>query len=841
MSLKVWLPLNGNLENQGASAAIATNNGTTVDTAGKIGSCYSFDGTDDFLTLNNFNPNGWPEISISAWVYPTADFVGLFLARGGSQHRVRISTNGFMFRDTNNTGTQREVAFSPTISPNIWTHITCVYKRGEIWIYQNGIQTAHSTAYYHANSTLLSDMSEFRIGRQQSTSGNTYYTGKVNDFRIYNHALSAAEVHEISQGLVLHYKLDSVGAFNDNIISGTDDWSTWYKGSRWTAENGILTYTAGSSAQWIDADSPCIAWSQVENKTLTVSVEVRSDDYNYTTGSGFSLCLVRKASGPDAVSYSNRRRECSPIYLQANQVTSEWKLHSHTYLNFTDADFNKTFNGGGGDWFGIYLWNYTNKNIQVRKIKVEIGGHATIWIPSSSDTSYPSGGFPKIIQDNSGYGNNGIINDTLILNSNTARYDASTYFNGTNTTIKIPFNSCIKTDDYTVSVWTYKSVIGEKNYQTILGGPSGFELEARSGSSTNPVYRIHNWGGGTAAYELNKWNLFTFTRNATESKLYVNGELKVTGTAGSAPPSGNYFIGAWKNTTSQNYDGMMSDFRLYATVLSEADIKQLYQLGAKVDNKGNLHCYEAKENAPNLMSKIDFARAAKVFQNGLSSYTQANCQVTLTDNGYRIYRPPNVMNKSNGGSNSMYGGLKLVNQTSDTPAAYDAARDNIWGLQSGHTYLIAFHAKGQSSVGVNFGWTHNMGNGVAAGITPAPTGLTNQGIPANFQGEKDCIYIFTINDSIIKTSTVTRTSSPKYVEGEQYLSYRHLTFSFGYSNTGELGTDLYLTNFRLYDVTSQLAQILKVGIANFHNFVEENGIFKIRYKSEAEANNLIEF
>ena len=53
MALQVWLPLNGNLNNQGLSNITVTNVGATVNAAGKIGNCYSFDGTDDYLTLSN--------------------------------------------------------------------------------------------------------------------------------------------------------------------------------------------------------------------------------------------------------------------------------------------------------------------------------------------------------------------------------------------------------------------------------------------------------------------------------------------------------------------------------------------------------------------------------------------------------------------------------------------------------------------------------------------------------------------------------------------------------------------------------------------------------------------
>ena len=60
MSLKVWLPLNGNLNNQGLSNIKIINNGATIDPSGKIGSCYSFDGSDDFISVNypqSFNNN----------------------------------------------------------------------------------------------------------------------------------------------------------------------------------------------------------------------------------------------------------------------------------------------------------------------------------------------------------------------------------------------------------------------------------------------------------------------------------------------------------------------------------------------------------------------------------------------------------------------------------------------------------------------------------------------------------------------------------------------------------------------------------------------------------------
>ena len=64
MSLQVWLPLNGNLDNQGLSEVTVTNNGATVDSNGKIGSCYLFNGNSYIQFPSITVPN---DFSISIW------------------------------------------------------------------------------------------------------------------------------------------------------------------------------------------------------------------------------------------------------------------------------------------------------------------------------------------------------------------------------------------------------------------------------------------------------------------------------------------------------------------------------------------------------------------------------------------------------------------------------------------------------------------------------------------------------------------------------------------------------------------------------------------------------
>ena len=119
----------------------------------------------------------------------------------------------------------------------------------------------------------------------------------------------------------------------------------------------------------------------------------------------------------------------------------------------------------------------------------------------------------NIVYDSSGYGNNGIINGSFNVDVPSAHYNISMIFNGSDNAISIPFNNLIH-DDFTFTCWFYKTSIGSKSYQTLLGGPSGFELEARNSSGTEPQIVPWNWGKNLATYNFNEW---TFVANYWDS------------------------------------------------------------------------------------------------------------------------------------------------------------------------------------------------------------------------------------------------------------------------------------------------------------------------------------
>ena len=80
MSLQAWLPLNGNLNNQGLANLTFSNYGAIPSTDGKIGMCYSFGGEGNGYIISNDNINFATnsKMSVACWVKFEKSYSSIF-------------------------------------------------------------------------------------------------------------------------------------------------------------------------------------------------------------------------------------------------------------------------------------------------------------------------------------------------------------------------------------------------------------------------------------------------------------------------------------------------------------------------------------------------------------------------------------------------------------------------------------------------------------------------------------------------------------------------------------------------------------------------------------------
>ena len=554
MSLQVWLPLNGNLNNQGLSNVTVTNSGATVDSNGKIGSCYLVN-SDKKISFSSYP---WmtmkPQYNFSCffWVKGTTD--GWLFACGAWEFKFRPDHIQVHLAGDG----QYPARYTATFDTNTWYHLGFTWNgtEGKLRLYLNGNLVAASDVPSSASYDIYSS---FDIPYD----GPRY----INDFRLYDHCLSAKEVKEISKGLLCHYKLDNNGFGNPNLIT------TMSTGGN-TTLNGKYGLNADFSQNTDTYGYFNVSPALELDSTYTLSFDVS----NFPVGSIWNFSLWNNSN----YFIENITKDGHYTYTF---VPSESKLPSgYNLTKFLFDDGSRTNPSG--------VVHFTN-------FKIEKGSVATPWCPHTSDSLYTSLGLNSTTEsDCSGLSNNG----TKIggLSSSTSplsiRYESCYDFDGNTDSIQIPnLATLVPSGEFTMNCWIYHDdTWSSKTWETIFGGPSGFELEAKAYDANSPALYTYSWGQGQATYELNKWNMITMTRNTSEAKFYINGELKITGSAGTIP-SGNYFIGAWNTSSQQNYKGRISDFRLYSTVLSVEDIKELYNISASVDKNGNMYAYEFKE------------------------------------------------------------------------------------------------------------------------------------------------------------------------------------------------------------------------------------------------------
>lgn len=223
--LVAWYPLDGNTRDYTEYRNDATNYGATIS-SGLDQLCYSFDGVDDYIKVNNNLTSGLIGLTVGAWIKPMtggsnyrcAVHKGVDNSVGGSEYWIGVSGGGFL---TATIGARDGVGWSggettTTAVMGTWYFMSATWDGTNVRVYIDG-----NLAKTYALASKGSIEYPTRFGA--SADGTAYqYSGLTQDVRIYNRALSAEEIkilYELRKNKKMHFhqsgKVFIPGKFNE--------------------------------------------------------------------------------------------------------------------------------------------------------------------------------------------------------------------------------------------------------------------------------------------------------------------------------------------------------------------------------------------------------------------------------------------------------------------------------------------------------------------------------------------------------------------------------------------------------------------------------------------------
>ena len=163
---------------------------------GRIGQAFNFDGANTwFETASNVDAlDGAAPMTVSAWIYPRS-FGELSAGRIVDSNNAGVG--GYIFRL--NTSNQLSLQIgggtvnsnTGAITLNSWQHITLVYDAVVARFFVNGVSVGAPAL----TTTIANSTTNFSIGARGD--GAATFDGLIDDVRIYNRALTPAEVLQL--------------------------------------------------------------------------------------------------------------------------------------------------------------------------------------------------------------------------------------------------------------------------------------------------------------------------------------------------------------------------------------------------------------------------------------------------------------------------------------------------------------------------------------------------------------------------------------------------------------------------------------------------------------------
>ncbi len=324
-SLVGWWQAEGN-----AIDAVATNNGVLVNGAtfgaGRIGTAFRLNGANDFvhvpapasLVMTN-------AVTLDAWIYPTANGSdpmqgGIIMNKEGEYEITRFGDGSVRAAFARPNGTWSWLNSNEVAPLDAWTHVAVTFSSGNVAFYING----SSTASYNNGASTIGDvdpaLNDFRIGGRQSTS--QFFAGRIDEARIYNAALTAAEISQMhasdtaagnsapslrwsnNLATIVEDDTSNPGTLVSSLISGglaRDADSGALQGIAVTGvdnTNGAWEYTTDAGSNWSNFVSPAAATARLLPSGAGARIRfVPNANYSGTVSSGITFRAWDQTTG----------------------------------------------------------------------------------------------------------------------------------------------------------------------------------------------------------------------------------------------------------------------------------------------------------------------------------------------------------------------------------------------------------------------------------------------------------------------------------------------------------------------------------------------------------------
>ncbi len=601
----------------GVSSAVPTQTNS-----GQVGKAQSFDGASDWIVVpHNASLVPSSNVTVSAWVKFNQVTTQFLLRKycatcvnAAESYGLWLDSRGRVYFDLEDSGHPTTYSYARTndnvISAGVWYLITGVWDSGGMKIYVNGTDDTFYTSDIPSGN-LVGSTDTFRIGAQST--GTTLLNGIMDEARVsstgrsatwitteYNNEYSPSTFfksqgnEEKSRAAVLNFTFDEGfgTTAHDSSANGYTGTLSGTTTPSWQTEDlcvsGKCLYYNGSTA-YVN-----VSTSVPNIQSISFWIKPKTNGETILDLDGGTHYLTASAGTITATGFSS-----PTIYVNGQSggvlTANTWQhvevttATAFTASNITIGKHATSYLNGFIDEFKLYDYartaaqinqDYTSRNSAAgvaARFGPDLGGTLSkglVGYWKLDETASPSLDFSGNSYSGTWYGS---------ATGTTGKFGNAISLNGTTDYISMgDINGFEFQTNFSVAGWikpTNLSSVMEAVASKGCGSPAGWLFGVQGTTNVVTLFSNNATIKGSTALANNNWYFVTASvDSAGNVSIFVNGKLDNTpaNLSLTTHTTASFNIGTCKDGTSNDFQGLIDEIRVYNRALSPTEVSQLY-------------------------------------------------------------------------------------------------------------------------------------------------------------------------------------------------------------------------------------------------------------------------